>query len=120
MSKTLVDKVAVHAAATPGKPAVIAGGRPVSYEELWHRITGAGAFLRRIGVRPGDRVVLSAAASTPSFLYGYLATHLVGGIAVPIDPQTPEARIAYIIRRVDPRAVFMAERSTESTVPMRP
>src|SRR5688572_27178398 len=119
MFNPLLETVAAHAAAAPEKAAVIASGRAVSYGELWRSTAAACALLVRLGVRPGDRVILSASASSPSFVYGYLGTHLAGGIAVPVDPQTPESRLAYIARRVEPRAIFVAGRAGEPSVPAR-
>ena len=113
--RTLVKTVADHAAATPDKPALIAGGKALSYGDLWRRIAAAGEYLHGLGVRSGDRVVLSARASSPSFVCGYLATHLIGGVAVLVDPQTPATRLAYIRRRVEPHSIFLVKGAGEAS-----
>lgn len=115
MSSSILSAVARQAQKTPKKPAVIAGQKIVTYEELWQHAANAAAFLSKCGVGFGDRVILSAASSTPSFVYGYLATHLLRAVAVPIDPKTPDHRLAYIADRVEPRVMFTVKQTPART-----
>ena len=46
------------AARTPHAPALIEGDRRWSYAELAHSVDSAAQLLRKLGVRPGDRVVV--------------------------------------------------------------
>lgn len=104
---TVVASLLSRASREPGRTALICGGAALSYGDLGHRVRGAAEELRRRGVGPGDRVVLSATSGTP-FVVGYLATHLVRASAVPLDPEMPAARREEIVRRTRPRAVFEA------------
>lgn len=101
----MVDILRQRAAGRPEHDALIAGDRRVSYGELWEKVVSAACMLADEGVRPGDRVLL-AASSTPAFAFGYLATHLVGGTAVPLDPAAPAARRNELIRRSRPALSF--------------
>jgi long-chain acyl-CoA synthetase len=77
----------------------------VTYGRLASRVVAAAGALRDLGVQPGDRVVL-AAAGTPAFAYAYLATHLVGAVAVPLAPDVPAPRRDLVIERARPRLAF--------------
>jgi len=101
----VVDVLRNRATERPDHDAIIADQRHVSYGELWNKVVSAACMLADEGVGPGDRVLL-AASSTPAFAFGYLATHLVGGIAVPLDPAAPAARRDELIRRARPRLSF--------------
>jgi long-chain acyl-CoA synthetase len=118
MTESIARSVLTHSEEKPDKPAIIAGKAVISYRQLRENIFGAARKLQELGVRPGDRVMLSA-ASSPSFVYGYLATHLLQAIAVPVDPQSTETRLKYIIEQARPKAAFLAGTiNSESGVPI--
>jgi long-chain acyl-CoA synthetase len=81
----------------PDRPAVAFFGRTLSYDTL-HDLAGrcAGA-LRRLGVRPGDRVSLHL-PNCPQFVIAYYATLKAGGVAVPVNPLFTEREAAQQIR----------------------
>jgi long-chain acyl-CoA synthetase len=101
----LVSRLVNYANSTDDPIAIIAGDKKISYKMLAEKIFSAASKLLEMGVSRGDRVMLSA-SNTPSFIYGYFATHLLGAIAVPIDPHTPESRIKYFINIVTPKVIF--------------
>ncbi len=105
LSDTIIAKVFEYARNKPDNIAIISGDTTVSYRQLKEKIESAASTLFEMGVRSGERVVL-AASNSAAFIYAYFASHLIGGIAVPIDPQTPESRLRYIIERVEPKGVF--------------
>ena len=115
MSNTLVAQLLDRARRSPEKLAIIAGEQTVTYGELRQRILAAAAELASLGVRPGDCVIL-AASGTPAFAYGYFATHLIGAVAVPLDPQAPDTRLAHVAGRVEPRAIFAARAYEHATL----
>src|SRR4030067_2753222 len=105
----IVSKIVSYADNTDNGIAIIAEDQKISYKTLTEKIYSAASKLLEMGVSRGERVIL-AASKSPSFIYGYFATHLIGAVAVPIDPQTPETRIEYIIKKVRPRVIFTASR----------
>ena len=69
------------------------GDQVFDYETLWTRSLEVAAGLRARGVRPGDRVLLMMenSAEFATCFFGALAC---GAMAVPVSPQTREARLA--------------------------
>jgi carnitine-CoA ligase len=58
--------------------------------------------LRGAGVRPGDRVMLTASTSPP-YLLCWLALTSLGAVAVAVNPRGSAAELAGLIRQVEPR-----------------
>ncbi|MEV0390938.1 amino acid adenylation domain-containing protein [Nonomuraea sp. NPDC050643] len=92
----LHELVAAQAARTPDAPAVVFGGERLSYEELGRRAGHLARRLRDLGVRPGDRVAvcLEQSAGLAVALLGVLRA---GAAYVPLDPEQPAGRIAYMV-----------------------
>jgi long-chain acyl-CoA synthetase len=63
------------------------GGR-LSYAELEQRTRRAAAYLRSVGVEPGDRVGLQL-PNTPAFVTLYFGLLRLGAIVVPQNPLAP-------------------------------
>jgi long-chain acyl-CoA synthetase len=78
----------------------------VDYGQLGRKIVAAAANLKDMGVQRSDRVVLSA-SSSPSFVYSYFATHLIGAVAVPVDPAVPTTRLTYVADQVEPQVILV-------------
>jgi fatty-acyl-CoA synthase len=93
---TLVDVIAAHARYAPGSLAVIDGTGETTYGELWAAAGRVAGGLRRLGVQPGDRVVIAAtpAAAYLGLLFGIMAA---GAVAVPLNTRlTPDEAGAYL------------------------
>ena len=103
--RSVIEALGERAAREPERVALLCGDERVTFGELWKRIVAAACYLSDCGVRTGDRVVL-AAPSVPAFAYGYFATHLLGAVAVPIDPNAPAPRRAELIQRTRPVLAF--------------
>ena len=104
----IVSKLVSHADNADNGIAIIAEDREISYKTLAEKIFSAASRMLELGVSRGERVILSA-SNTPSFIYGYFATHLIGAIAVPVSPQTPEKSMEYYIKKVTPKALFCGD-----------
>src|SRR3954471_1867886 len=104
---SLLEMLARRAALHPLRTALIVQDQRVTYAQLVQHVHAAATELHRCGVKHGD-VVLLAAPSSLAFIYAYFATHLLGGIAAPIDPHAPAQRREEIVRRASPRAAFLA------------
>jgi amino acid adenylation domain-containing protein len=85
------------AARTPHHDAVRCGGRALTYAELAENSGRLAALLRAQGVRRGDRVGIHAGkglAATVA-MYGIMKA---GAAYVPLDPSSPPARQALVLR----------------------
>jgi len=79
----------------PGRTALVYGGRRWSYRDWAERVHGCAQGLLSLGVRRGDRVALFLATSEASAT-AYLATQLVGAVAVPLNFRLAAGEIAQI------------------------
>jgi amino acid adenylation domain-containing protein len=97
MAYLLQHLLAERAALAPGRPAVAAGERSLSYEELDRLSNQVARALLAQGVRPGDRVGILAPKSAASVaaVFGALKA---GACYVPLDPRSPAERLAAIMR----------------------
>ena len=109
--ETLGRRVAIH----PERDALISGDLRVSYGELWARVRAVAKELASCGVCPGDRVLLSA-PSAPGFAYAYFATHMLGAVAVALDPRAPAARRDELIARTAPKVAIGADASAHAGI----
>lgn len=71
-------------------------GREVTYRELDRQVRLAAAGLRRLGVRPGDRVAL-VMPNCPQHVVAFYAVLRVGGVVVEQNPQytAEELRVTF-------------------------
>ena len=72
-------------------------GNSISYQQLDDTVKRYAGFFRRMGVKQGDRVVLSC-LNSPEFIYSYLGTVRLGAVIVPINFMLTMEEIAYIIK----------------------
>ncbi len=78
------------------RPALVDGGRTITYRELGERVGRIAAQLRRIGVRKGERVALLLANGV-EFVETYLGIASVGAIAVPLNVHYQENELLYFV-----------------------
>jgi acyl-CoA ligase (AMP-forming) (exosortase A-associated) len=79
----------------PDRPALTYKDDTLSYAELGRLVGAAAAGLRRLGVRPGDRVIvcLEKRIETAAAM---LAVSAAGGILVPVNPAFKPGQVAYV------------------------
>jgi acyl-coenzyme A synthetase/AMP-(fatty) acid ligase len=99
---TLVSRVLTFAESQPDAPALLEGGRRVTYGELFRPVRAAAGWLHRAGVRAGDTVALSLADpggdAVRSARIFYALAHL-GAVILPLYPDVPVARRLDLISR---------------------
>ena len=83
-------------AATPDALALIAGDRQCTYAQLNAQANRLAHRLRECGVGPGQRVGL-AVRRGPMMITSLLAVLKAGAAYVPLDPDYPAERLAYMI-----------------------
>ena len=101
---SVVAHVARHAAQAPERVALVVDDEEVSYGSLWERVLAAAGRLERMGVARGERVALRARHSL-GYVAAYLATTLVGAVAVPYEESLPADAVRELCERVGARAV---------------
>lgn len=84
-----------QAARTPGRAAVTAGGKVMSYAELEARANCIAQGLRSRGVGRGQRVGLCLQRDT-EMVAAALGILKAGAAYVPLDPSLPEARLRFM------------------------
>lgn len=82
------------AARDPDRVAVTADGRSTSYGELDRRVNALGRGLVRLGLRPGDRVVLWL-HNSPEFVETLFACWKAGLVAVPVNARLTADDVAF-------------------------
>lgn len=89
----------------PEKPAVCAKGKTLTYRELEEQSNQLAHLLCERGLKSGDRVGLYLPKCVESVvcMFGVMKA---GGVYVPLDPQQPTQRIAYIIANCSMTAVI--------------
>ena len=81
---SIVEAVAKWAAQRPERAAVIAEGQQITYEELWKEVRGFAAYLRSMGLKKGDRVVVKA-RNDIWYAVSCYGIHLAGCVHVPLE-----------------------------------
>ena len=76
-------------------PAVITDDGEISFRELDERANRAARYLRRRGVKPGDRVAILVNKSVYTYV-ALLAVLKNNAAFVPLDPGFPKDRAAFI------------------------
>jgi len=79
-------------------------GSRISYGELDQKVLAYAGYLKKAGLKAGDKVVLSC-LNSPEFIYSYFGTVRNSGIIVPINLMLTMEEIIYIVK--DSEAKFM-------------
>jgi len=77
------------------KIAVECGDERISYQQLLEQTNRVGNALRQLGVRSGERVLLSL-EDTPEFLYCFFGAIKIGAVAVPVNTQLKRHDYEYL------------------------
>jgi long-chain acyl-CoA synthetase len=82
---------------TPGNVAITCGPQQLTYAQLNAQAAQMASALTRLGVAPGDRVVLSS-PNVPWFPIAYFGILKAGGVVVPLNVLLKPREIAYHLR----------------------
>ncbi|SCF50083.1 amino acid adenylation domain-containing protein, partial [Micromonospora matsumotoense] len=110
--------IAAQVAATPDAPAVHFGGALLSYADLGARADRLARVLVAHGVGPETVVALRLPRGF-DMIVALLAVWRAGGAYLPIDPETPTERLAYVVEDAQPVAI-VATPATAGAVPAGP
>jgi amino acid adenylation domain-containing protein/non-ribosomal peptide synthase protein (TIGR01720 family) len=103
--RTVHQRFAEQATATPDAVAVEAGGGRLTYQQLDERANRLAHWLIGQGVRPESRVVVLLPRSL-DLVVALLAVWKAGGSYVPVDPGHPPARVKTVIKDSAPVLVL--------------
>ncbi|MFJ5673676.1 amino acid adenylation domain-containing protein [Streptomyces sp. NPDC093097] len=102
---TMPELFAAQVARTPEAEAVVFEDTVVSYRELDERANRLARLLIGRGVGP-ERLVALAMPRSADMVVAAVAIHKAGGAYLPIDPDYPADRIAYMLDDADPTCII--------------
>jgi malonyl-CoA/methylmalonyl-CoA synthetase len=86
------------------RAALVHSGQTISRSELDAQACRCAAWLQRLGVAPGDRVVLFTPEKLP-FLLAHLGTLYAGGVSLPLNPRYTCEEMRYFLTDSTARVV---------------
>ncbi|MFJ6153995.1 non-ribosomal peptide synthetase [Micromonospora profundi] len=114
-STTMAQPFEEQVRRTPDAEAVVSEDASLTYAELNTRANQLAWLLRSVGARPGTFVAVSMERSVDLMVALY-AVAKSGAAYVPIDPELPDARMAFMLEDSAPVAVLV-DGTTRSRVP---
>ncbi len=99
------DLIFARARQTPGALAVSDADGSLTYKRLAARIRQIAQLLEKRGLKPGERVGVFL-DRTPDAIASLLAVFASGGVWVPLDPEFPDERLAFIVEDAETRVVL--------------
>ncbi len=90
----------------------------VKYAELKDSIERVSGFLKKIGIKPGDRIVL-AINNSIDYVIIFYAIWKVGGIVVAINPLTKFHNIKSLVRLCQAKCLFINEISHDNALQLK-
>jgi benzoate-CoA ligase len=94
------------------RPAVMAPGQTLLYDDLAAEVRRVGDGLRAVGVRPEERVMFCMADGV-ELLSGILAAMYIGAVAVPVSTMTTGAELGAILADSRARVLCVSEQYSD-------
>lgn len=89
----------------PDKTAIVSNNERITYASLYQHVCKAANLLNRMGLKRGDRIIISAKKDI-KFVSLYFASHILGLVNVVIDPESNNSRTEFIESKVQPQHCF--------------
>ncbi|MEM6575222.1 MAG: amino acid adenylation domain-containing protein, partial [Pseudomonadota bacterium] len=106
---------------SPDRPAVVCGDRTTTYQELDRAVRGLVSSLARLDLPPASVVGISCERSE-LMVAAALAVMRYGGAYLPLDPELPDERLAYMLSDSGAAAVIKDQSApsaiSESSLPL--
>ncbi|NGO79094.1 amino acid adenylation domain-containing protein [Streptomyces sp. YC504] len=102
---TLIGPIEAQAVRTPDATALVFGAESLTYAELNTRANRLARHLQSLGVRPGALAAVAVPRSL-DLVVTLLAVLKAGGAYLPLDPDYPAERLAYMLDDAKPACVI--------------
>ncbi len=106
--------LAIHARTIPDAIALEGPRGGLSYAALWERVEALSIHLQRLGVTPGDRVVL-VSENGPDLVVAFFAALHAGACAVNISGRLATPELVRVIGHAQPRVVLFVDTDSPET-----
>jgi len=106
--ETVVGLFELQATAAPDRVALVCGDRRLTYRDLDRRANRLARALAARGLGPGARVAVCMERSTEAVV-ALLGIMKSGAAYLPIDPETPKARFALLLKTAEATLVLTEE-----------
>jgi len=93
----------------PDKTAVVFGGRKLSYRQLYDKSTDLALYLQAHAVKP-DSIVGLCVERSLDMMVGIMGIVQAGGAYLPLDPDYPDERLAYMLEDSQAAIVLTQEK----------
>ncbi|MGC8936764.1 MAG: class I adenylate-forming enzyme family protein [Candidatus Methanomethylicaceae archaeon] len=91
-------------------------GEIITYTGLLERVGRLAQGLERLGVKKGDRVLIST-GNVPETIVSYFATWRLGAVAVPVNPDFRAEELGHLVRDSEPKVIIASESVCSETLP---
>ena len=116
MSTThLTQWLAKAAQSFPDKTALVAGEEEVSWSALFRRVMKTAVYLQQHHIKRGDRVVVWLPNSI-DFVVCFWAVQYLQAIFVPVNPETPVARVGWILSNAEAALLIVRSETAQALV----
>jgi amino acid adenylation domain-containing protein len=110
MNQLLQDSISAWAQTCPENPAIVMGGRTVTYGQLEESTNRLARLLKATGCRKGDRVCF-AIPKSPEAIIGMVGILKADCIHVPLDTSSPAPRVCKLLKSSEPRCILAVQSS---------
>lgn len=93
---TLAHAWLARSARSPRRTALVFDDQRWTYAELHHAACQAAQQLQRLGLAPGERVILMM-DNGPAFLAAFFGCQLMGLVPIPVSPRSSVQRMRYLL-----------------------
>ena len=102
---SLWDNLQTSARRYPDKAALVFFGRRLSYAQLLHQAERLAAYLHKLGVQKGDRVLLNM-QNCPQLVVAHFAILRANAVVVPVNPMNLAEELKHYITDPDARVAI--------------
>ena len=89
--------------------------KPYTYAQMWDKINAFGSYLQSLDLVPTDRILM-AIPNSPEFFWAFYGIQRMGGIAVPLFPNSSPERVFSIAETCRAKVVVAPEHLTETQI----